>query len=153
MAQSKIVENIFKHKLNINEDLLKPPSKIKRLHVTKDGDIIDNDQLSNDFVEEFLEVRNQKVLQRAITTTSPCEFVAEIYHPNKEDIFMEFVSMCKFRIDENNTLAVIYLDNIKVFDSTDDDNNDRLIPISYIRPFLHYLKNNNLISDVKFKVK
>ncbi len=144
------VEQILKNQLKINSDLLKAPSKVKKLHITNDGDIIDNEQLSNDFVDYVLDIRNKKVIEWATTSSRPCKFIIEIFSPCKEDKFVELISMCRFRVDSTSNLSILYMDNITVFDSNENKNNGKIIPINYIQPFLFYLKNNGLISDITF---
>ena len=151
--ESKSVDVILKDKLKLDANLLEPPNKIKKLHVTKDGDIIDNDELSLNFVQEIYDIRNKKVLEWAIINPTTCNFVMEVFHPNKEDKFIEFVSECRFDANNPSNLTVIYIDNIILYDSDDDDINGKKLRINLIEPFLYYLKNKGLIKDIKFSIK
>jgi hypothetical protein len=152
-SQEKSVENIFKNKLKIDTKLMTSSVKIKKLHISVDNDIIDNNQLSIEFVNKILDIRNKKILKWAMSTPRPCKFIIEIYHPNKDTKFIELVSLCSFILDDASNLNVIYMDSIKVYDSIEINNNNIVFPISLIQPFLFYLKNKSLISNMNFSIK
>jgi hypothetical protein len=139
------VDDIFKNKLNIDKNLLEP-RQIKKLYVTKDNKIIDNQQLSTNFVKDILNRRNEYVMTWSTTSPQPCKFYINIYHPKTNKKFLKFVSICKFMINNNSNLEIYYIDYIN------SNNKDSLIRINMIQPFLFYLKNNGLISKITFEI-
>jgi hypothetical protein len=155
------VEIILKDILMMNDELLEPPSELKRLYYTTDGDILDLDQLSTKFVEDIIELRNDKISEWVLNNTHSCKFVMEIYHPEKIDKFIELSSMCNFRTSRSGsgddsdlfTTQITYLDSIKIFDSNINNKNNTYFRINLVQPFLFYLKKNGLISEIKFFIE
>lgn len=143
---------MLRNELKLNDMFLKAPNKIKKLHVTKDGDIIDNDELSNDFVTETMSVINKEITKWVNTNRSTCEFTTEIYHPSSNEKFMEIVSICI----PSNTIGVsriICNDYVIVHASDDEKINNRPFRINDVKSLLFYLKNNGLIKLLKFSIK
>ena len=151
---TKSIDKILKDDLKLDTSLLKSSEKIKKLHITNDGDIIDNSELATDFVKDMLIIRDKAVSKWYGTNRTSCSFVMKIYNPNLEDgTFIDIVSRCITTRNVEGNLLVFYKNYIKIYNSNDDSKNNKPYGINTIEPLLFYLKINGLIKNIKYVVQ
>lgn len=151
----KSIDKILIEDLKMDSNMLKPPNKIKKLYITPDGDIVDNIEISNNYVKEIMAIRDKQVTNWFSNNRSSCQFCFEIYHPDSNEKFIELISNCMptFSTNSSGDLSIFYRDYVIVYRSSDKSINDKLFRMDIIEPLLFYLKNNGLIKDIKFCIK
>ncbi len=148
---SRSIDKILKDDLKLDAKLLTSSEKIKKLYITDDGDIVDNNELANKFTTKMLSIRDKAVSEWYTENRMGCDFTFIIYNPNSDDKFIEIISKCIPSI--HNNIPIFYKDYIKVYDSDDNTKNNKLFGINKIESLLFYLKTNGLIKDIKYNVK
>ena len=146
-AMNKILTDNFK----LDPNFLKSTTKIKKLYVTDDGDIVDNYEMAKQFVKGVFTHRDTTVKQWFSTVRESCEFVIEIYHPDYDDKFIDIVSKCTTTYDLPG-LPIFYYDSIMVYKSTDENVDKKPIGANLAEPLLVYLKSNGLIGKVDYRI-
>ena len=151
----KSIDKILIEDLKMDSDLLKSPNKIKKLYITADGDIVDNNEIANNFVKDVLAIREKLVSKWFSDNQTACQFCFEIYHPDSNEKFVELISNCMptFNPNSSSEQSIFYRDYVIVYRSSDKSINDKLFRMDIFEPLLFYLKNNGLIKDVKFCIK
>jgi len=146
----KTADKILLDSFKLDPEFLKSSVKIKRLCVTEDGDIVDNSEMTTQYVNGVLSYRNTKVKNWFSTTRPTCEFSIEIYHPDNDEKFIEIVSNC---VQTYSTIgSPHYQDYVIVYKSTDESINEKLFRLDITELLLIYLKSNGLIGRVNYRI-
>lgn len=149
----KSIEKILLEDLKIDPYYLKSSIKVKKLSITADGDIIDNNEATIQFVNDIFSQRNTQVKEWFLTVRPTCEFSIEIYHPDNDEKFIEIISSCmQTYVYSNTSLPIHYKDYIIIYKSTDESLNEKLIRLDISESLLTYLKSKNLIGRVNYRI-
>lgn len=146
----KTADKILLDSFKLDPEFLKSSVKMKRLCVTDDGDIVDSQEMTVQYVNGILGYRNTQVKNWFATNRPTCEFAIEIHHPDNGEKFIEIVSNCMQTY--STVSSPHYQDYVMVYKSTDESINEKLFRMDITELLLLYLKSNGLIGKVNYRI-